>query len=79
MRSKEIKNLIRKKLKLRKVNDKFDLFLNNIIDSLIIVDLVGYINTNLKLKFNINKISHENFSSIDKILKFLKRNKKNIK
>ena len=79
MRSKEIKNLIRKKLKLRKVNDKFDLFLNNIIDSLIIVDLVGYINTNLKLKCNINKISHENFSSIDKILKFLKRNNKNIK
>ena len=43
------------------------------IDSLNIVELVEFINNKLNLKCNLSKINHENFSSINKIVNYLKK------
>ena len=79
MNHQKIKNEIKKKLKLKKINDDFDLLSNGMIDSLNIVELVEFINNKLNLKCNLSKINHENFSSINKIINYLKKNNRNIK
>jgi len=79
MNSLKIKDLIKKKFKLLNKNDNLDLLTNGIIDSLNIVELVEFINKKLNLKCDISKISQQNFSSINKILIYLKKNNKNIK
>ena len=79
MNSLKIKDLIKKKFKLLNKNDNLDLLTNGIIDSLNIVELVEFINKKLNLKCDISKISQQNFSSINKIFIYLKKNNKNIK
>ena len=79
MNSLKIKDLIKKKFKLLNKNDNLDLLTNGIIDSLNIVELVEFINKKLNLKCDTSKISQQNFSSINKILIYLKKNNKNIK
>ena len=78
MNSLQIKSLIKKKLKLKNKNDNVDLLTNGMIDSLNIVELVEFINKKLKLKCEINKIGYNNFSSINKILSYLKKYNKSI-
>ena len=80
MKSSELKKELRKFLKIKNLDNDKDLITNNLLDSLNIVSLVFYIEKTLKLKCNLNKIDNNNFSSINKMLKFLiKHNKNKIK
>ena len=78
MKCSELKKEIRKQLKLKKENNDLDLIAHNILDSLNIVTLVSFIEKKLKLKCDLFKIYNNNFSSINKIIFFLKKNNKNI-
>ena len=78
MKCSELKKEIRKQLKLKKENNDLDLIAHNILDSLNIVTLVSFIEKKLKLKCDLFKIDNNNFSSINKIIFFLKKNNKNI-
>ena len=64
-------------LKIKSNNGDKDLIANNILDSMNIVSLVSYIEKNLKLKCNLNKIDNNNFSSLNKIISFLKKHNRN--
>jgi len=77
MKSSEIKKELRKFLKIKNLDNDKDLITNNLLDSLNIVSLVFYIEKTLKLKCNLNKIDNNNFSSINKMLKFLVKHNKN--
>lgn len=80
MKSSELKKELRKFLKIKNLDNDKDLITNNLLDSLNIVSLVFYIEKTLKLKCNLNKIDNNNFSSINRMLKFLiKHNKNTIK
>lgn len=80
MKSNELKKELRKFLKIKNLDNDKDLIANNLLDSLNIVSLVFYIEKTLKLKCNLNKIDNNNFSSINRMLKFLiKHNKNTIK
>ncbi len=80
MKCSDLKKEIRKQLKLKNENNEMDLITHNILDSLNIVTLVSFIEKKLKLKCDLYKIDNENFSSINKIVLFLKKyNKKKIK
>lgn len=80
MKSSELKKELRKFLKIKNLDNDKDLIANNLLDSLNIVSLVFYIEKTLKLKCNLNKIDNNNFSSINRMLKFLiKHNKNTIK
>lgn len=80
MKSSDLKLELRKELKLKKINNDKDIISLNILDSLNIVTLVSFIEKKLKLKCNLYKIDNKNFSSINKIVMFLKKyNKTKIK
>ena len=77
MNSNKLKKELKKHFKLPKLNDDKDLISNNIIDSLTLVTLVFFIENKLNLKCDLNKIDNVNFSSINKIVNFLKKYNKN--
>ncbi len=77
MNSNKLKKELKKHFKLPKLNDDKDLISNNIIDSLTLVTLVFFIENKLNLKCDLNKIDNDNFSSINKIVNFLKKYNKN--
>ncbi len=77
MKYNDLKKEIRKQLKLKKEDNDLDLITHNILDSLNIVTLVSFIEKKLKLKCDLYKIDNNNFSSINKIILFLKRYNKN--
>jgi acyl carrier protein len=80
MKSSDLKLELRKELKLKKINNDKDLISLNILDSLNIVTLVSFVEKKLKLKCNLYKIDNKNFSSINKMVMFLKKyNKTKIK
>ena len=76
MKSSDLKLELRKELKLKKINNDRDLISLNILDSLNLVTLVSFIEKKLKLKCDLYKINNKNFSSINKIVMFLKKNNK---
>lgn len=77
MNSNKLKKDLKKYFKLPKLNDDKDLISNNILDSLSLVTLVFFIEKKLNLKCDLNKIDNVNFSSINNIVKFLKKHNKN--
>lgn len=72
--------MIQKKIEIfikKKTNKKFlknsNLISNEILDSYSIIELATFIEDKLKLKCPINKISTANFSSIELMVKFIKK------
>mgnify|MGYP000951454568 CR=1 FL=1 len=66
--------LIKNNFPLKKNDKKIDLFKEGIIDSFGVINLINIIEKDFKIKINFNKFSPENFRTINKIEKFLKKN-----
>lgn len=73
----KIEKFIKAKTK-EKINNNTNLLSESIIDSFGIIEIVSFIEKNLKLKCPVNKISTANFNSVNLILKFLKKYNKSI-
>ncbi len=73
----KIEEFLKKKTK-KKINNETNLIAENIIDSFGIIEIVSFVEKNLKLKCPLNKISTTNFNSVSLILKFLKKYNKSI-
>ena len=73
----KLEKFLKKKTK-KKITNETNLITENIIDSFGIIEVVGFVEKNLKLKCPPNKISIENFNSISLIYKFLKKYNKSI-
>ena len=67
-----------KKKNNKRININPDLITIEILDSYSIIELCDYIESDLKLKCPVNKISTANFNSIYLIVKFLKKYNKSI-
>ena len=77
MLKKKLELYIKKKT-IKKFTTTSNLITNEILDSYSIIELVSYIEDNLKLKCPLNKISTANFNNISAIVKFLKKYNKSI-
>ena len=73
---KKIENFVKKKTN-KKLSKNTNLITSEILDSYSIIELVSYIEDELKLKCPMNKISTANFNNLTLIIKFLEKfNKK---
>tara|TARA_B100000700_G_C15025116_1_gene847746 strand:- start:1593 stop:1829 length:237 start_codon:yes stop_codon:yes gene_type:complete len=73
---KKIENFVKKKTN-KKFSKNTNLITSEILDSYSIIELVSYIEDELKLKCPMNKISTANFNNLTLIIKFLEKfNKK---
>lgn len=80
MKSNDLQIELKKFLKIKNKDNNKDLINSGHLDSLNIVSLVFHIEKKLKLKCNLNKIDNMNFSSINKMTDFIKKqNPKKIK
>ena len=70
--NKKLLNFLSKKTK-QKINLTTNLISNQILDSMGLIEVVDYIEKDLKLNCPINKINKINFNSINLIIKFLKK------
>ena len=77
MLQKKIELYIKKKTN-KKFNSSSNLIASEILDSYSIIELVSYLEDNLKLKCPLNKISTTNFNSVSHMVKFLKKYNKSI-
>lgn len=72
----EIKNKIREFLKQENqkeiTNDSENLITSGVLDSFSMIKLIAFIEGDLKIKVDMEKLSSENFNSIDKIVEFLR-------
>ena len=73
----KLEKFLKKKTK-KKITNETNLITENIIDSFGIIEVVNFVEKNLKLKCPLNKISIENFNSVSLIYKFLKKYNKSI-
>jgi len=73
----KLEKFIKKKSK-KKISNETNLISENIIDSFGIIEIVSFVEKNLKLKCPLNKISTANFNSVSLIIKFLKKYNKSI-
>jgi acyl carrier protein len=76
MLQKKLETFLKKKTN-KKISKNTNLITSEILDSYSIIELVSYIEDELKLKCPMNKISTANFNNLTLIVKFLKKfNKK---
>ena len=68
----KLEKFIKKKSK-KKISNETNLISENIIDSFGIIEIVSFVEKNLKLKCPLNKISTANFNNISLIVKFIKK------
>lgn len=59
----------------KKINEKTDLIKEGYLDSFSALTLIMSIEQKFKMKISLNKLDIRNLSSIEKIEKFLKKNK----
>lgn len=64
------------KKKNKKISEDTNLFLNNILDSFGVIEIVSLIEKKFKIKFHPNDLNTKNFSSIKKIVNIIKKNGK---
>ncbi|MDO8467203.1 MAG: phosphopantetheine-binding protein [bacterium] len=72
----EIKNKVREFLKTETqkeiTNDSENLITSGVLDSFSMIKLITFIESELKIKVDMEKLSAENFNSIEKIDEFLR-------
>jgi acyl carrier protein len=64
------------KKKNKKISEDSNLFLNNILDSFGVIEIVSLIEKKFGIKFHPNDLNTKNFSSIKKIVNLIKKNER---
>lgn len=77
MLQKKLESFIKKKIN-KKFSKNTNLITSEILDSYSIIELVSYIEDDLKLKCPMNKISSANFNNLTLIEKFVKKYNKKV-
>ena len=70
---KKLRDIIKKFLKGRKIDDDFDLAKNKVLDSLDFINLIFSIEDVFNIKFEDKDLNNKNFNNIKNILKIIKK------
>ncbi len=68
----KIKEFLEKETQKKIDDSKADLIASGVLDSFSMIKLIAFIESELKIKIDMEKLSAENFNSIEKIEEFLR-------